>query len=266
MRAGAPNARFSPVPRLTWLLATGLLAAAGAWAQSPSTAVPGAPAPSALQGQPPRIPAAARAEAQPTWAELTPAQRQALAPLAGSWSTLRPSHKRKWIVLSANFAAMPAAEQSLLHSRMAEWAALSPRQRTLARLNFGDARAVPPADRKAQWEAYQALPAEEKRRLAAGAEAAKPAPPPTAPAAQPVPPQKLVKIPKAGKTEGNPRLPAGPTEVDSNTLLPRPATAAPAAPVEPPALPLPAAPAGPVAPVAPVAPAAPPPAAAPVQP
>jgi hypothetical protein len=243
--------------RLALVLAGALLAAASAWPQA-QPAVPAAQGVPSVSGpaQPrsaPRTTAAAKPEAQPTWAELTPAQQQSLAPLAGSWSALRAAHKRKWIALAANFAAMPPAEQARLHSRMLEWAALSPRQRTLARLNFGDAQAVLPGDRKAQWEAYQALPPEEKRRLAAGAAAAKPAPPPTAPAAQPVPQQKLVKIPKPGQAEGNPRLPVAPGSVDANTLLPKPAPrrAAPAAPAAPPAPPAPGVLPAPLAPAAP---------------
>ena len=77
---------------------------------------------------------------------------------------------------------MPGAEQDKLHSRMTEWAALSPQQRTQARLNFAETKQLSPDDKKAKWEAYQALPPEEKRKLAAGA--AKP--PPTAAAVKPV--------------------------------------------------------------------------------
>ena len=64
---------------------------------------------------------------------------------------------------------MSGAEQDKLHSRMSEWAALSPQQRTQARLNFGETKRLSPDDKKAKWEAYQALPAEEKRKLAASA-------------------------------------------------------------------------------------------------
>ena len=64
---------------------------------------------------------------------------------------------------------MSGAEQAKLHSRMTEWAALSPQQRTQARLNFAETKQLSPDDKKAKWEAYQALPPEEKRKLAAGA-------------------------------------------------------------------------------------------------
>lgn len=163
---------------------------------------------------------ATRAESKPTWAELSPAQQQALAPLTGTWRVLGEAHKRKWLALSQNFATMPPAEQARLHSRMTEWAALSPQQRTLARLNFAEAQKVAPTDKRAKWEAYQALPPEEKRKLAAGAAAAKPAPPPTALAVKPVPQQKLAKIPK--KKAESARIAVVPGRVDNNTLLPQP--------------------------------------------
>lgn len=162
---------------------------------------------------------ATRAESKPTWAELTPAQQQALAPLTGTWRVLGEAHKRKWLALSENFATMPPAEQSRLHSRMTEWAALSPQQRTLARLNFAEAQKVDPAtDKRAKWEAYQALPAEEKRKLAAAA--AKTPAPPTAAAVKPVPQQKLAKIPK--KKAESAKIAVLPGQVDNNTLLPQP--------------------------------------------
>jgi hypothetical protein len=226
--------RFSA--RLQLAVAAGLLAAGLAHAQI-------APAPAAVAAPPgdgtaqagrPSVSAAApirparvrqapasRPEAKPGWAELTPQQQQSLAPLAGTWRVLGESHKRKWLALSENYPTMAPAEQALLHSRMTEWAALSPQQRTLARLNFAEAKKVAPGEKRAKWEAYQALPAEEKRKLAAGAAAAKPPPPTTAAAVQPVPQQKLARIPKPKKPDGAAKIAVVPGRVDQNTLLPR---------------------------------------------
>jgi hypothetical protein len=116
---------------------------------------------------------------------------------------------------------MPGGEQARLHSRMAEWAALSPQQRTLARLNFAEAQTVDADDKRAKWEAYQNLSPEEKRKLAAGA-AAKPAAPPTAIAVQPVPQQKLAKIPRPKRPDNSAKIAVVPGQVDNNTLLPHP--------------------------------------------
>jgi hypothetical protein len=166
-----------------------------------------------------------RAEAKPTWAELTVQQQASLAPLATTWGTLGEAHKRKWLALSENFHSMPQPEQARLHSRMTEWAVLSPQQRTTARLNFVEAQKVAPVDKRAKWEAYQALPPEEKKRLAAGAAAAKPPPPPTALAVRPVPKEKLARIPARGKkSEPAAKLAVvPPTPAEGNGLLPAPA-------------------------------------------
>jgi len=174
---------------------------------------------------PVKIAQAPKAESKPSWNELARPQQQALAPLTGTWPTLTEAHKRKWIALSQNYPTMPPPEQARLHSRMAEWAALSPQQRTQARLNFAETQKVPADDKKAKWEAYQALPPEEKRKLAAGANAAKPPAPPTAAAVQPVPQQKLAKVPKPKKPDNRaPRIAGAPNQVDHNTLLPQPGT------------------------------------------
>lgn len=210
--------------------ATGTATATAAAPASAPAAVPAhrtaASSRGAARAAQPRATVAPRPEARPTWAELTAQQQQSLAPLAASWTRLRAAHKRKWLALSEHYPSMPPAEQALLHSRMAEWAALSPRQRTLARMNYGQLQAVPRQDRKARWEAYQALSAEEKRRLADRA-AARPVPPTTAAAVQPVPRQKLTRLPAPRATEaGGTRSTVVPSRVDRNTLLPRPAQSA----------------------------------------
>jgi hypothetical protein len=162
-------------------------------------------------------------EAKPGWAELTAAQRNSLGPLAGTWSTMSAAHKRKWLAVAQNYPTMPPGEQARLHTRMAEWVALSPQQRTQARLNFAESSKLPVDDKKAKWEAYQALSPEEKRKLAAGAAAAKPTAPATAAALEPVPQQKLTKVPKPRKNDPRvPRIAGAPNQVDHNTLLPQP--------------------------------------------
>ncbi|HVZ44653.1 MAG TPA: DUF3106 domain-containing protein [Ramlibacter sp.] len=172
------------------------------------------------QGHAAQSSATPRDESRPAWTELTPAQQRALGPLSASWRSLSEAHKRKWLVLSKNYPTMTASDQARLHSRMTEWAALSPQQRTQARLNFAETKKVAARDKKAAWEAYQALPPEEKRKLAAGAAAAKPPPPPTAPAVRPVPSGKLARVPQR-KLSHTPGIAVAPNQVDQNTLLPQ---------------------------------------------
>lgn len=156
----------------------------------------------------------------PAWNELSPAQQQALQPLATHWSGLDEAQKRKWLAMSRNFGTWPPAEQAKLHGRMTEWVALSPRQRTLARLNFAETKKVPVDEKKARWETYQSLSPEEKRKLAASGPAQ---PPGVANALKPVPPQKLATPPQA-KAPGRVASGTGNVlkHVDKNTLLPRP--------------------------------------------
>ncbi|MFD1577146.1 DUF3106 domain-containing protein [Ramlibacter ginsenosidimutans] len=208
----------------TWAMAQTAGAPAGAPVVAPQPAQSSKPSVSTkapIHAAPVRSAPPARAEAKPTWVELTPPQQQALAPLAATWRTLGEAHKRKWLALSENFSTMPPPEQDRLHSRMTEWAALSPQQRNAARLNYAEARKVAPSEKRAKWEAYQALPPEEKRRLA-GTAAAKPTPPSTAIAVRPVPQQQLAKVPKSKKAEGGAKIAVIPGQVDNNTLLPQP--------------------------------------------
>ena len=160
------------------------------------------------------------ASTSPLWSELTAPQQQALAPLAGAWPAISEAQKRKWLVISQSFGRLPPAEQAKLHSRMSEWVALSPQQRIQARLNFAESKQMSPDDKKAKWEEYQALPPEEKRKLAAGAASAV-KPPATAAAVKPVAPQKLATVPRASDAKP-PRIAAAPNQLGQNTLLPQP--------------------------------------------
>ncbi len=123
----------------------------------------------------------------------------------------------KWLAISRDYAKLPTADQEVLHSRMTEWARLSNQQRADARLNFADVKQVPADERKAKWEAYQALSDEEKSKLAARATTAKP--PGAAATIRPVPLQKLAPVPAMGvDNQHMPRI----------QLAPPPASAAPA--------------------------------------
>jgi Protein of unknown function (DUF3106) len=115
------------------------------------------------------VPSARPSEAGVLWQDLGAAHRSALRPLEKDWHAIGPEQKQKWIELAARFPAMTADERTRVQARMTEWAQLSPRERGQARINFQEAKQVSPQDRQAQWDAYQALPAEQKRQLAARA-------------------------------------------------------------------------------------------------
>ncbi len=156
--------------------------------------------------------------AKPAWQDLTAPQQMSLQPLAPKWSTLTDTQKRKWIAIAATYPKLTATEQAKLQGHMTEWVALSPQQRFEARLNFAQSKQIPPTQKAANWEAYQALDPEEKKKLAS---AATPKPVGAATATKPVPAQKLAKIPLTRQTpKGAPRMAATAPMVNRNTLLP----------------------------------------------
>lgn len=198
-----------------WLLSA-CLSTAAAQPSEPQT-------PSAAPGQA-SAPKALPRSTSKAWQQLTPQQKQALAPLGAQWEGLTPRQRNKWLAISTNFTQLSVADQITMHARMANWVTLSPQQRNLARLNFNKLQNLPKEDKKAKWEAYQALPAEEKRLLSAGS---KPLPKNAAPTAKPLEPHRLVQTPlKAAHGSA----PATTIAIDRKTLLPLPAALAPPAP------------------------------------
>ena len=194
-------------------LLAGLLLQGAAWAQG----LPSAQAMPAAVNAPQSASSAAPIKAQGNWKELTPAQQTALQPLAPHWPTLSEAQRKKWLTISKNFDKLPEDEKSTLHSRMAEWATLTPQQRIQARLNFGEANRLPQIEKKVQWEAYQALPVVEKRKLGAAQQGPMMG---AALAPKPVAQDKLLhvqtpqgQLPAKGKTPGV-------KDLDQKTLLP----------------------------------------------
>ena len=201
--------RRTPLPfghstrlRLQWLSLGGVILIAALLAL-PSFSFAQAPKPAPAASS---VPAAAKSAAsapakviasKPTWTELTPMQQQALRPLASNWNTnISEPQKRKWLEISKNYPSLSPEEQATMHSRMNEWVTLSPQQRAQARLNFARtkelSKQLTPEEKKAKWETYQALSAEEKQKLAAKAN---PKPAGAATAVKPVAPQKLAPVP-----------------------------------------------------------------------
>lgn len=164
---------------------------------------------------------ASKPEQKPLWNELTPAQQQALKPLATHWNNISEQQKRKWLALSVNFEKMSPTMQAVLQERMLDWGALSGLQRSQARLNFAEAKRLSPAEKQAKWEAYQTLDPEEKAKLAkqmqkklAGA----------ATGVKLTPSQKLATVPPERKNEPKgPSIATGAHQIDPKTLLPLPA-------------------------------------------
>lgn len=106
---------------------------------------------------------------KPLWHSLTPAQQEALEPLAAEWDQMDGVRKQKWLQLAGRFSSMKPEERERVHERMREWAKLTPEQRELARETYNRTRKIAPDQKTATWESYQQLPDEQKKKLAASA-------------------------------------------------------------------------------------------------
>jgi hypothetical protein len=100
------------------------------------------------------------------WKALSAPQQQALAPLQRDWGSIDSARRQKWLEVAARFPTMPADERVRVQARMAEWARLTPAERTQARLQFQEVRQLPAEERNAKWQAYRALPEAERKSLA----------------------------------------------------------------------------------------------------
>lgn len=191
----------------------------------------------------------------PPWSSLTPSQRQALAPLERDWPNIDAARRSKWMEIAGRLPTMPADERKRMQDRMTEWARLTPDERGRARLSFQEAKQLSPQERQARWEAYQALPEEDRKALASRAQDKRqsPATPPasapltavpkqTAPQSasaaaitvKPIAPTVVQAKPGATTTlmtktpsppahqkPGQPKIEAQPGKVDRTTLLPQ---------------------------------------------
>lgn len=162
-----------------WSLAQNAPAAAPAPAASPApvaapAAVPASsatPAPQAATGAAAKSSASAKAIARKpdnrlAWNNLSAPQQQALEPLSVEWAKMSELQKEKWLVISKKYAHMKPEEQQRLHDRMRDWVKLTPAQRSAARTNYARAKKLDTEEKNEQWNKYQQLSAEQKKKLA----------------------------------------------------------------------------------------------------
>jgi hypothetical protein len=107
------------------------------------------------------------------WSSLSPQQQLALAPLKDDWASIDNPRRQKWLELANRMPGMPAQERERIQQRMADWSRMSPADRGRARLAFQQSREFSAEERQARWQAYKALPDDERQRLA---QQARPAP------------------------------------------------------------------------------------------
>lgn len=118
-----------------------------------------------------------------------------------------------------NFAKLPPADQTKIQERMAAWASLKPIERERARENFASSKLAQPATKIGSWEEYQALPQEERDKLASlapkkrlgAAKAPKPVTTKSPPVPSPTPPHPFPSPSERGELRNL---------IAPNTLLP----------------------------------------------
>ena len=113
-------------------------------------------------------PALAQAPAGgPAWNQLSPQQREALAPLAGQWTTIPAENKRKWLEIADRYPQLSPEGKARMQARMTDFARLTPEQRRTARENFQRAYELPRESRESAVERYRSLPDDRKKELSA---------------------------------------------------------------------------------------------------
>ena len=169
--------------------------------------------------------------ARPYWAELTPVQRQTLAPLTDDWERLDFQTKQKWLEISKRYPHMSSEDQTRTRDRMREWAGLTPEQRRVARDSFARIQAMPPAQRAEMLRKYQELPLEQRQALASEGRVAKPL---IVPKPMVIPTPRRIQIREGAKVR-NPALAAEKSDSPVAAIAHRRPAPAPAAPATAPA-------------------------------
>ena len=103
---------------------------------------------------------------------MTSEQKIALGPLAQKWNTMGNPARQKWLGIAKVFASLRPEEQQRMHEKMREFVGLTPDERRVVRENFSRSKTLDPGEKSAQWEQYQQLPDEQKKKLAAEAASA----------------------------------------------------------------------------------------------
>jgi hypothetical protein len=100
-----------------------------------------------------------------TWLSLSLKQKTALSPLASEWDKLDDTRKKQWLEIANKYVAMKPDEQVRVQERMHSWMKLTPEQRMQARENFARTTQIKPEKKSAQWQEYQQLSDDQKKRL-----------------------------------------------------------------------------------------------------
>ena len=110
-------------------------------------------------------PAWSQVRSGPAWSELSPADKQLLAPLQQDWDKWDLLRKNKWIAMSKRYPTLPAAEQERIRDRMGGWAKLSTQERQSAREKFKGLEKLPAERTRTITGAYSSERAKSPRSM-----------------------------------------------------------------------------------------------------
>jgi Protein of unknown function (DUF3106) len=196
---------------LALLFSIGVMAFAAGSAANPGSASTSSNSTIAAVANSGKAPAKPAPTAKPIWADLTPVQQAALAPLSAEWDKLDTFRKKKWLEIGNKYSSMKPDEQLRVQERMREWAKLTPEQRRVARESYARTKKLNPDQKSAHWQEYQQLSEEQKLKLANDATSKKHVAnlPPTKSKSKTVPPIKSTAKPVLPK----PLTPPTPNQV-----------------------------------------------------
>ncbi len=120
--------------------------------------------------------------------QLTPQQKDILAPLAKGWNGMENIRRKKWLGIADHYPSMKPEEQQRMQYRMREWANLTAEQRAKVRSSYRDFNQLPPEQKQAvkqKWDAYTNLTPEQQQRLRENSKSSKLLAPPTDSASAP---------------------------------------------------------------------------------
>ena len=84
----------------------------------------------------------------PSWAELSPSDKEVLAPLAAEWDSLDVARRQKWMGIAKRYPKLAPAEQQRVQEQMGAWVRLTPDQRRQAREQYKSIKQMPPEKRQ----------------------------------------------------------------------------------------------------------------------
>lgn len=108
------------------------------------------------------------------WAQLTPAQQEALHPLSAQWDTLPTKLQKNLLYAAKRYPKLTPEQKQRFQNKLEKWSKLTPEQRKRAREKFQAFSKVPKAQRE---QVKQMVRQQEANKAASSASSVPPATP-----------------------------------------------------------------------------------------